>query len=176
MPNFGRYLESDPIGLGGGFNPFAYAAQNPTRWVDPYGLWQVSFTIGLGLGIHGTFGTDGGQYNAGYYYGLALGGSLSYDPADLGCRPRDEEYGIHGEGQAGVIKGVALSADITNYGNEAEASINAPFKEPLEVSQSEENGVLNSPDVSLTVGESAFFGVGAKYYYGSTGCSCDRKH
>jgi len=115
-PSTGRYLESDPIGLGGGLNTYLYADSNPFLNSDPYGLWSVSVGAGgtfqwnaLGGGASTSFSADSsgnvcmqfttcGGLGFGYFGGLGFTGGYSTD--DL-CEGESESTGPYYESGSG---------------------------------------------------------------------------
>ncbi|MCS7338574.1 MAG: RHS repeat-associated core domain-containing protein [Verrucomicrobiae bacterium] len=59
-PYICRFINPDPIGFSGGLNWYAYADGNPVSYLDPFGLWSWSQTLGVVRAVGGVFETAAG--------------------------------------------------------------------------------------------------------------------
>lgn len=101
-PETGRYIQSDPIGIGGGLNRYLYANANPLLEIDPLGLWSwgdpidqrivdgfagFGDTISFGLtdAIRDAMGTNGAVNKCSTSYGVGGAAGVVFGAAAGGA-------------------------------------------------------------------------------------------
>ncbi len=112
-PVIGRFYSNDPVGFTGEvdtFNRYAYAANNPYKYVDPNGEEKLNPNIGA------QFARDGGVR-------VGLGISIDFTYGEISVLGTG---GVRGGATAGIKGGITIS-DSKKLGNSAslKGSVNA---------------------------------------------------
>jgi uncharacterized protein RhaS with RHS repeats len=77
-PVLKRFVSSDPIGLAGGLNEYAYVGGDPVSYVDPEGLDKTVWSPGIGRSV--ADGPRNGNWGGGKWSGGVAGGATGTAP------------------------------------------------------------------------------------------------
>ncbi|WP_163834845.1 RHS repeat-associated core domain-containing protein [Spartinivicinus ruber] len=105
-PTLGRYIESDPIGLNGGLNTYAYVDANPVLYVDPLGLVKCTCKAKNSGGVGEVNGVKQCAYSCTSEDGLEFnftGDGHNLTHGDV-CRGADWDTTVRGENLSNVTR------------------------------------------------------------------------
>lgn len=156
-PSIGRYVTSDPIGLRGGINTYAYVGGNPIRYIDPYGLETMDFLWGSIYWATGEWSPD--QATVNYFTGLGDGIISAYSFGFIEGQDIRDSLGVNGGVDRcsdayfyGELSGIAVTVAAGGAaswrlagarGRSAVPSLRRILKEPFVRTQIRPNGSIN---------------------------------